>query len=86
MPPPQSLLLAELARIAPLAVPASGIRLVRRAMLARSVTGSPVLWHRRVKRPRDVPVDVDLRWDAFERGETPTPSRRGRTEGQAQSV
>ena len=39
-------------------------------MLARSVTGRPVLWLRRAKRPRDVPVDVDLRWDAFERAET----------------
>lgn len=67
-------------RLAPLAVPSSGIRLVRRAMLARSVTGRPVLWHRRVKRPCDVPVDVGLRWDAFEPAETAEP------EDQAQSV
>lgn len=79
-PPPQSRLLVEMARLAPLAVPASGIRLVRRAMLARGVSGRPVLWHRRAKRPRDVPVDVDLRWDAFERAETADP------DDQAQSV
>ena len=62
---PTSPLLVDTPRLAPLAVPASGVRIVRRFALARDVEGRPVLWSRRLKRPLDVPVDVDLRWDAL---------------------
>ncbi|KAB7743200.1 hypothetical protein GA707_13845 [Nostocoides sp. F2B08] len=49
----------------PLAVPSSGIRLSRRLVLARDVDGNPVFWERTERRPLDVSVDVDLRWDTL---------------------
>ena len=66
-PGPTSPLLAGTPRLRPLALPASGLRLICRAVLARGVDGRPVLWYRRVARPRDTPVDVDLRWDVLSR-------------------
>lgn len=63
--PPRSELLGDVTRLEPLAVPASGIRLLRRPVLARAVDGTPVLWLQRSTRPLDVAVDVDLRWDGL---------------------
>ncbi len=63
---PASPLLIDTLRLKPLALPASGVRIVRRFALARDVDGRPVVWSRRLKRPLDVPVDVDLRWDALD--------------------
>lgn len=65
-PQRSSALITEMPRLQPLAVPASGVRPVRPAVLARTVAGKPVLWYRRSKRPRDVPVEVDVRWDALD--------------------
>ena len=65
-PGPTSSLLADTSRLRPLAIPSSGVRIVRRAALARDVEGRPVRWSRRVKRPLDVSIDVDLRWDALD--------------------
>lgn len=47
----------------PLAVPSSGLRLVRRTVLARDVDGHPVRWWRSERLPLDVAVDVDMPWD-----------------------
>src|SRR5690606_27945064 len=47
----------------PLAVPASGLRLVRVPMLGRDTHGRPLTWVRNLRRPLDVAVDVPLLWD-----------------------
>ncbi|MGW5220856.1 hypothetical protein ACWEQA_23610 [Nocardia sp. NPDC004085] len=59
--------LKETPRLNPLAIPASGIRLTRQPILARTTTGQPVLWLRRTTRPLDTTVDIDLRWDVLDR-------------------
>jgi hypothetical protein len=55
----------------PLAVPASGVRVVRRRVLARDTDGQPVVWDRTERRPLDVTVDVDQPWDVLERRPPP---------------
>ncbi len=49
----------------PLAVPASGVRVARRTVLARDTAGNPVVWQRTERRPLDVAVDVDMPWDVL---------------------
>lgn len=47
------------------AVPSSGIRLRRRAMLARDTLGRPVLWVERSVVPVAGPPTSHLRWDVM---------------------
>ncbi len=51
--------------IAPTAVPSSGVRLQRRARLARDTDGCPVLWVERVVLPIAGPPTSHLRWDVM---------------------
>jgi hypothetical protein len=56
----------------PLAIPATGLRLMRTPILARDTHGRPVLWQRRHSRPLDVAVDADLHFDQL--AKHPDPS------------
>jgi hypothetical protein len=47
------------------AVPSSGVRLQRRAMLARDTSGAPVLWVKREVMPVAGPPVSHLRWDVM---------------------
>jgi len=47
------------------AIPSSGVKLQRRAMLARKTTGDPVLWIERSARPLTAPPTSHLRFDVF---------------------
>ena len=49
----------------PTAIPSNGVRLQRRAMLARDTNGRPVLWVERSSRPVTGPPTSHLRFDAF---------------------
>ncbi|MFC6064373.1 hypothetical protein [Streptomyces ochraceiscleroticus] len=51
--------------IEPAAVPSTGLRLVRRAVLARRTDGTPVLWTQRRTEPLLTPPALRLRWDQF---------------------
>lgn len=51
--------------IEPAAVPGTGLRLVRRSMLARRTDGTPVLWTQRRTEPLLTPPALRLRWDQF---------------------
>jgi hypothetical protein len=53
-------------QIEPAAVPADGVQVERRAMLARATDGAPVLWTRRRRRPLLSPPVLRLRFDAAE--------------------
>jgi hypothetical protein len=50
-------------RIQPAAVPSTGLRIIRRAMLARRTDGTPVLWVQRQRVPLLVPPSNALRFD-----------------------
>ncbi|MCL8015888.1 hypothetical protein [Streptomyces sp. AS02] len=50
-------------QIDPSAVPPAGLRLERRAMLARGTDGRPVLWTQRSTAPLSAPPALRLRWD-----------------------
>jgi hypothetical protein len=52
-------------QLAPDAIPSSGVRLQRRAMLARDTEGRPVLWVERSSRPVTGPPTSHLRFDVF---------------------
>ena len=52
-------------RIAPTALPSSGLRLRRRALLARDTAGRPVLWVERSVAPITGPATSHLRWDVL---------------------
>jgi hypothetical protein len=47
----------------PATIPAEGLRLQRRAMLARSTEGEPVLWSQRRQQPMSAPPVSGLRFD-----------------------
>lgn len=70
MPHPKAALLtadnADLHKINPGAVPASGIELERRWMLARDMGGNPVLWIQRQRLPLRTPPPHQLHFDVFE--------------------
>jgi hypothetical protein len=51
--------------LAPTAIPSNGVRLQRRAMLARDTAGRPVLWVERSARPVSGPPVSHLRFDVF---------------------
>jgi hypothetical protein len=50
-------------QLQPTAIPPDGLRVQRRAMLARSVTGEPVLWTQRRREPLITPPTFALRFD-----------------------
>ena len=51
--------------VAARAISSSGVKLQRRAMLARATTGQPVLWVERSARPLTAPPSSHLRFDVF---------------------
>ncbi|HSP36147.1 MAG TPA: hypothetical protein VLR26_00150, partial [Frankiaceae bacterium] len=53
-------------QIEPAAIPSDGLRVERRAMLARATDGSPVLWTQRRRQPLLAPPTLRLRFDAME--------------------
>jgi hypothetical protein len=71
LPPPASDLLTDphapaggpVHQLQPAAIPPDGLRVQRRAMLARSVTGEPVLWTQRRREPLITPPTIALRFD-----------------------
>ena len=74
MPPPESDLLYDPAsggvhpvhQIEPAAIAQDGLRLQRRAMLARGTDGQPVLWTQRRRQPLLTPPGLRLRFDTLE--------------------
>jgi hypothetical protein len=50
-------------QLEPAAIPAEGVRVQRRAMLARSTQGAPVLWHQRRREPLFSPPVTELHFD-----------------------
>ena len=52
-------------QLAPAAIPAEGMRIQRRAMLARSTGGRPVLWNQRRQQPISAPPVSGLRFDVL---------------------
>lgn len=73
LPPPVSDLLIDPQRAAgqpihqlePSAIPADGLRVERRAILARATTGEPVLWTQRRRQPLLTPPAFGLRFDVL---------------------
>jgi hypothetical protein len=53
-------------QLEPAAIPADGVRVERRTMLARATTGAPVLWTQRRRHPLLAPPALALRFDAME--------------------
>src|SRR5262245_23505940 len=53
-------------QLEPAAVPADGVRVERRAILARATDGSPVLWTQRRRQPLLTPPALALRFDVME--------------------
>ena len=51
--------------IVPAAIPAEGLRVQRRAMLARSTTSDPVLWTQRRRQTLETPPTTSVRFDIF---------------------
>ena len=75
LPPPISDLLADpkarpddpVHQLEPAAIPAEGLRIQRRAMLARATTGEPVLWTQRRRDLLLAPPTFALRFDVLQR-------------------
>jgi hypothetical protein len=75
LPPPISDLLDDPGRrpgdpvhqLEPAAVPVDGLRVERRAMLARTTAGEPVLWTQRRRVPLLTPPTFALRFDVLQR-------------------
>lgn len=73
LPPPVSDLLVDpnggngrpVHQLEPAAVPADGLRIERRAVLARATTGEPVLWTQRRRQPLLTPPAFALRFDVL---------------------
>lgn len=70
LPAPASTLLADptgtaIHQIEPAALPADGVRVERRAVLARTTTGEPVLWTQRRRQPLLAPPTFGLRFDVL---------------------
>jgi hypothetical protein len=53
-------------QLEPAAVPADGVRVERRTILARATDGTPVLWTQRRRHPLLTPPSLFLRFDALE--------------------
>ncbi|MER5423920.1 hypothetical protein [Streptosporangium roseum] len=53
-------------QLEPAAIPAEGVRVERRAVLARASDGSPVLWTQRRRQPLRKPPGLRLRFDVLE--------------------
>ncbi|MCC2313607.1 hypothetical protein [Cellulomonas xiejunii] len=53
-------------QLEPSAIPADGVRVERRAVLARSTTGAPVLWNQRRRQPLLSPPVMAIRFDSAE--------------------
>lgn len=74
MPPPESDLLYDpsangthpVHQIEPAAIPQDGLRLERRAMLARATDAGPVFWTQRRRQPLLTPPGLRLRFDTLE--------------------
>ena len=74
LPPPVSDLLYDPRRgpgdpvhqIDPAAIPSDGVRVERRAMLARATSGEPVLWTQRRRQPLLTPPTFALRFDVLD--------------------
>ena len=74
LPPPVSDLLVDpnggngrpIHQLEPAAIPTDGLRVERRAMLARTTSGEPVLWTQRRRAPLLTPPTFALRFDVFE--------------------
>ena len=77
MPEPESDLLADptfdgtdpnhpVHQLEPAAIPPDGLRVQRRAVLARATTGAPVLWTQRRRHPLLSPPTLRLRFDAMQ--------------------
>jgi len=54
-------------QLEPSAIPAEGLRIERRAMLARATTGEPVLWTQRSRQPLLALPTFGLRFDVLEK-------------------
>ncbi|MCG5219248.1 hypothetical protein [Streptosporangium sp. KLBMP 9127] len=53
-------------QLEPAAIPADGVRVERRAVLARTTTGAPVLWTQRRRQPLLTPPAFPLRFDVMQ--------------------
>ncbi len=81
LPPPESDLLYDrragagdpVHQLEPAAIPSDGVRVERRALLARRTDGTPVLWTQRRRYPLLTPPALTLRFDALE-SVPPTPA------------
>ena len=81
LPPPISDLLADphapaggpVHQLEPATIPSDGLRVQRRAMLARSTTGEPVLWTQRRRELLLTPPTFALRFDIFQ-ADPPPPA------------
>jgi hypothetical protein len=79
LPPPVSDLLADprapaggpVHQLQPAAIPPDGLRVQRRAMLARSTAGQPVLWTQRRREPLQAPPTFALRFDLLQQDPPP---------------
>lgn len=58
-------------QLEPAAVPQDGLRVERRAMLARATTGDPILWTQRRRQPLLAPPTFALRFDVLEPASPP---------------
>jgi hypothetical protein len=63
----------ELHRVDPASVPANGLTIERRWMLARDITGRPVLWIQRQRKPLLSPPGRTVRFDVLEERCAPPP-------------
>jgi hypothetical protein len=74
LPPPASDLLVDrlggngrpVHQLEPAAIPTDGLRVERRAILARATTGEPVLWTQRRRQPLFAPPTFALRFDVLQ--------------------
>ena len=79
LPPPISDLLVDprggngrpMHGLEPAAIPADGLRVERRAILARSTTGEPILWTERRRQPLLSPPAFGLRFDVLKPDDSP---------------
>jgi hypothetical protein len=53
-------------QLQPAAIPSEGLRVHRRAMLARSTTGEPILWTQRRREQLLTPPTFALRFDVLQ--------------------
>jgi hypothetical protein len=53
-------------QLEPAAIPQDGVRVERRAVLARSTAGGPVLWTQRLRMPMLAPPVLELRFDVLD--------------------